>query len=240
VFSHSLDPELTSQGTACASVTGALSIPISSSTARCSSPHDENKFGQGDELKRALIALLLVACAATGSDTDASWSAPVNGVRARLIVLPAEKADSPFCRVLIEIENIDEVAGQKRIRFSPDRLELHVVDENGRELPLANHPYDGKSPLWEPTLLPYRGTIRFQISFPGLGYRPATDKTIVDVGSSKAWIIPSVDSAYWLWGRLTVHEQHGDHRYMDWSGSLQLPKTEIPKSRMTDGVQRQR
>jgi hypothetical protein len=180
-------------------------------------------------MKCAIVFLLLAASAASASDNDTVWSTPVNGLRARLLVLPAKKPDSPFCRVLIEMENVDDVAGQKKIRFNPDRLELHVTDKAGKELPVANGPYDGMSPNWEPTLLPYAGTIKFQISFPGLGYNPATDKVAVDIGPFKAWIVPQDGSVYSLSGKLTVDKQKGDHPYMDWSGSLNLPKVEIPR-----------
>jgi hypothetical protein len=182
-------------------------------------------------MKCVAVFVLLAASAALASDNDTAWSTPVNGLRARLLVVPAKKPDLPFCRILIEMENVDDVAGQKKIRFSPDRLELHVTDESGKELPVANGPYDGMSPTWEPTLLPYAGTIKFQISFPGLGYNPVTDKVIVDVGPFKSWIIPQDASEYWLSGKLTVDKQKGDHPRMDWTGSLNLPKVKIAKGK---------
>ncbi|HEV8331176.1 MAG TPA: hypothetical protein VGQ22_07145, partial [Steroidobacteraceae bacterium] len=69
-------------------------------------------------MKRTLILLSLIAWAALALGDDV-WSKPVNGLRARLLVLPSERAGSPFCRVFIEFENVDDVAGQKKIRFSP-------------------------------------------------------------------------------------------------------------------------
>ncbi len=182
-------------------------------------------------MKYILGLLLVAASVAIGADNDAGWSPPVNGLRARLVVLPPETLASPFCRVLIEMQNVDDVAGQKKIRFTPDRLSLHVTDGTGKELPVANGPYDGESPLWEPTLLPYAGTIRFQVSFPGLGYRPDADKVIVDVGPSKAWIVPQDGSTYRLSGKLAVEKEPGDHPHMVWSGTLELPKVELPKAK---------
>jgi hypothetical protein len=49
-------------------------------------------------MKRALILLLLVVSTARADD-DSGWSKPVNGLRGRLLILPPQKADSPFCRV---------------------------------------------------------------------------------------------------------------------------------------------
>jgi hypothetical protein len=53
-----------------------------------------------------------------------------------------------------------------------------VTGANGKELAAVNGDYDGMSPDWETIALPYAGTMKFQISFPGLGYGP-TDKVIV-------------------------------------------------------------
>jgi hypothetical protein len=180
-------------------------------------------------MSRTLILLLLIVCAASALGDDAGWSKPVNGLRARLLVLPSEKTDSPFCRVLIEFENVDDVAGQKRVRFSPDKLSLRVADMDGKVLPLANGPYDGKKPVWETIALPYAGNVRFQISFPGLGYRPATDKVIVDLDARQAWVIPQNGVTYYLSGTLSVEREELDHPYNDWSGRLELPNAEIPK-----------
>lgn len=177
------------------------------------------------ELVKSVIKLL----ASVSHDSDeVVWSQPVKGLRARLLVLPSENSASPFCKVMMEMENVGDVAGQKKIRFDPDRLRLQVVDNQGKELPTANGPYDGTTPTWEPILLPYSGTMKFQISFPGLGYQPATDKVIVDVGSTNAWVIPQDGLTYWLSGKLKVDQQKEDHVLMDWSGTLELPKVRIP------------
>ena len=98
-------------------------------------------------------------------------------------------------------------------------------------LAVANEPYDGMSPLWQPILLPYAGTLRFQISFPGLEYRPERDKVIVDVGASKSWIIPQDGSTYYLSGTLSIKKEKGDHPHLDWSGTLTLPRVAIPKGK---------
>lgn len=185
----------------------------------------------GMRMKSVFCVLLLSVSVAMAADNEPAWSPAVNGLRARLFIMPPEKADSPFCRVLVEMENVDDVAGQKKIRFTPDKLALRVTDETGKNLPIANGSYDGTAPLWEPTLLPYRGIIKFQISFPGLGYNPTKDKVIIDAGPSRAWIIPQNGSAYLLSGSLTVQREPEDHPHMVWSGTLELPKVRIPKAR---------
>ena len=161
---------------------------------------------------------------------DSGWSGTVKGLRARLIILPSGDPASPFCRVFFEMQNVGNVLGQRRIRFDPDKLALEVTDSStGRPLAVATGPYDGMRPEWQPTLLPFAGTIRFQISFPGLGYRP-TDKTIVDLGPFKSWVIPP-NGSYMLSGKLVIPAQKGDHPIMDWSGTLDLPMIRIPKAK---------
>jgi hypothetical protein len=181
-------------------------------------------------MKTSLFPILLALMAATviASGDDAGWSKPVKGLRARLLVLRSQKANSPFCRVFIEFENVDGAAGQKKIRFAPDKLALRVTDKAGKELPVASGPYDAISPLWETIALPYAGTVKFQISFPGLGYRPETDKLIIDVGPGKSWVVPQDGSAYYLCGSLSIATEKADHPYKDWSGILELPNVEIP------------
>lgn len=188
-------------------------------------------------LVHAIVAfsLLMVASSALASDTEVNWSKTVNGLRARLLVLPPRETNSPFCRVFIEFENVSDVLGQKTIRFSPDKLSLQVIDKEGKKLvpPRGPLPYDGVSPLWEPIALPYAGSITFQVSFPGLGYRPGIDKVIVDIGngSGSVWVIPQDGSSYFLSGSFSVERKESGHQYMDWNGTLELPKVEIPKAK---------
>lgn len=180
----------------------------------------------------ALVAIsLLQTWVVEASGEGDGWSEPVNGLRARLAVLPPQKKDSPFCRVFIEFENTADVAGQKKIRFSPEKLSLKVTDHTGgKTMPPANAPYDGIAPLWETIALPYAGSIKFQVSFPGLGYHPETDKVIVDVGVEQAWVIPQDGTAYSLAGSFSVERQQSDHPSMDWSGTLELPMVKIPSA----------
>ncbi|HEY8960773.1 MAG TPA: hypothetical protein VIM57_01120 [Luteolibacter sp.] len=83
------------------------------------------------------------------------------------------------------------------------------------------------SPDWTPLKLPFEGTMRFRINFPGLGYDPKRDKTIIDMGPQHSWRIPE-KGEWFLSGSLKIEKQQGDQPYMDWSGTLSLPKIRIP------------
>lgn len=158
-------------------------------------------------------------------DTKEAWSEPVNGLSARLSLERDMK--SPFLKVFIEIKNRAEVMGGRKIRFSPDKVSLAVLDAKGEPLEKATGPYDGMSPNWDTLILPYGGTLRFQISFPGLGYHPGKDKVLIDLGPSQCWSIPD-GKRFFLSGQLSILKEQGDHPYMDWSGVLNLPAIPIP------------
>jgi hypothetical protein len=178
-------------------------------------------------MKTLLTAILVIAFSvqARVSEAEDGWSETVNGLRARLSLEGDQK--SPFLKVFIELQNTSDVAGIRKIRFNPKTIELRIADAAKAPLAKASGSYDGMSPTWEPLLLPFEGTIRFRISFPGLGYRPGADRTIIDLGPSMSWIIPS-DKEYFVSGTLTIPKMEGDHHHSDWSGRLTLPTTKIP------------
>jgi len=172
------------------------------------------------------------ALATLAGENDTGWSQPVERLRARLRVLPSDESGSPFCRVFIEFQNVGDVAGQIKIRFNPDKLTLKIADQNEQALPYAQEPYDGISPNWETISLPWSGMIRFQISFPGSGHMPS-DRVMVDVGDSNVWVIPQDGLTYYLSGRLLIEPKESDPPNEYWSGTLDLPKAEIPRAAAT-------
>lgn len=156
---------------------------------------------------------------------EPEWSDSVNGIRARHSL--ERQKDSPFLKVFIEFQNTSDTAGIKKVRFSPNTILAQVVDESGKLLKTPVGSYDGISPTWDPLGLPPEGTIRFRISFPGMGYSPDRDRTIIDFGPDACWVIPA-DKRYFLTGTLSIPKQEGDHPHSDWNGSLTLPKIAIP------------
>jgi hypothetical protein len=164
---------------------------------------------------------------APNPEVGGGWSEKVNGLRSRMSL--EREVNSPFLKVFIELQNTADVAGSRKIRFTPKILDFRVTDAAKNPLAKAIGPYDGISPFWEPLLLPMEGTLRFRISFPGLGYRPETDHTILDLGPMMSWVIPE-DKDYFLSGTFTIPKMEGDHPYMDWSGTLTLPSIRIPQA----------
>ncbi len=164
----------------------------------------------------------------TATAEEGDWSAPDHGLRARLIVLPSLK-DDPFYRIYIELDNVDEVMGQKQIPFSPEKCSFKVTNEKGDELkePHDLYSYDGISPNWTPLSLPMGGTIKFRIDTRGLSCGDKKN-TVVDLGIFRAWIIPQDGSNYFLSAKFTIPRDPHAHPIMDWHGTLDLPKVKIP------------
>lgn len=190
-------------------------------------------------MKRIIVVIVFLVVLFGGRSWGAdNWSWPVdtwseslqsvNGLKARLLVLPPLKGQGPFCRVYIELKNTG-VRGQMGIRFNPDKLKLRVVDENNKELEKNTRvSFDGFVPGWETTLLPTDSMIRMRIDADGFGYSPK-DKVVVTAGISNIWSIPQDTHKYYLTGSLTIEKQKSDKPNSDWSGTIELPKTLIPQ-----------
>lgn len=176
-------------------------------------------------MKRFLAVIIFTLLLSPLWAAEPEWSESVNGVRARLLL--ERQKDSPFLKIFIEIQNTSDVAGMKKIRFTPAAIQIQVTDESGTPLKRSSNPYDGMSPIWEPLQLPYEGMMRFQISFPGLGYQPTRDRTIIDLGPRSSWIIPN-DQIYYISGAMAIPKQADDHLHSDWNGTLNFSKIPIP------------
>ncbi len=91
--------------------------------------------------------------------------------------------------------------------------------------------YDGFAPKWDQSLvIPFDGTLRFRISFPGAGYYPA-EKSIIDLGPDKVWVIPQDGREYFLSGVLKIAPETRSKPppMSPWNGTLELPPVLIPK-----------
>jgi hypothetical protein len=176
-----------------------------------------------------LILVFILILGISISAQEPTWSEPVKGLRARLLIYTSDKTDLPFYRVWIEMQNVSPFGGQMKIKYSPERTSFQVTDKSGKQsLERSPNPWSGQGAAgWEPTLLSWGGTIKFPINLHGTGYR-LTDRAIIDMGPGQTWMISPDGTTYFLSGKLRLERQNGDHRYMDWSGTLELPSVEIP------------
>lgn len=176
-------------------------------------------------MKHLLPILALIALLPSLSAAEPEWSDSMNGLKARLSL--ERQPDSPFLKIFIEFQAASDVGGIMKVRFSPEALAPQVTDEHGEQLKPANADYSGLAPRWEPFTIPSEGTLKFRISYPGMGHNPAQDRTIIDLGPRNCWIIPA-DQPHFLQTTLTIPREKGDHPSSDWSGTLNLPKIPIP------------
>jgi hypothetical protein len=152
---------------------------------------------------------------------DRGWSQPVNGLRARISLVPDYHGDSPFFRVFLEMQHVAKDIGHRNIRFSPSRLDLRVVDQSGGEVPAVEPMYNGFSPDWKEFSISYKGTTKLNISYPGAGYlRP--DSMAIDLGPWRIWRL-ALGGNYFVTAKLVIPSQKDDHPFLDWSGTLEMP-----------------
>ncbi len=57
------------------------------------------------------LVLLLSVASARAADEEAGWSKPVDGLRGRLLVYASEDPRSPFCRICVELQNVEQGHG---------------------------------------------------------------------------------------------------------------------------------
>lgn len=176
-------------------------------------------------MKHLLPLLTLITLLSSLSAAEPEWSESVNGLRARLSL--ERQPDSPYLKIFIEFQNTSTTAGIMKVRFTPSAIQAQVTDQHGEPFHSVNSVYSGMSPLWEPLGIPFEGTLKFRISFPGLPHNPNQGNTIIDFGPHACWNVPA-DQPYFLQATLTIPKEKGDHPYQDWSGTLNLPKVPIP------------
>jgi hypothetical protein len=110
------------------------------------------------------------------------------------------------------------------IPLDRDKIQFSATDAAGKELKPYNGPYDGEVSPYGTLRVPYDGSLRFNITCRGLGI-PKDQAALLDLGSEFSWVIARGDKGpYFLQARYSVVKSKERH----WSGTLEIPKTEIP------------
>jgi hypothetical protein len=177
-----------------------------------------------------LAAFTFLSVLVRADDDATGWSKPVDGLRARLVIPADQKRDGdPFIRVYLELQNTYKAQGDRKFRYTDDRvISVHVTDESGKALPAVSGPYEGLVYGHENIVLPFDSTLRFRINDEGMGHGP-DEHQIIDFGPAQSWTIPVSDGhTYFLSGTVTILPKPGD-AVMDWHGVLELPRVPIPQ-----------
>jgi len=179
---------------------------------------------------RILLVLLLLTTFLRADD-EATWSKPVKGLRARLVI-PAHQdlSSDRILRVCLELQNTQNTLGNRKIYYQAGSLSIQCTDEAGHAPPGQGVAYDDIEPVADPSqplILPFGGTLRFPINHHGASYGDTT-RVVLDLPGGVASILSSDHHTYFISGTLTIPPKAGDGSFMTWNGTLDLPKIPVP------------
>jgi len=179
-----------------------------------------------------LTVLVTLGPACRPKSEGSSWSEPVNGIQARLVVATSEVInDTPIISTYLALRNVSDMANPIRIDWADAEITFAVINEAGNPIPRAMGPsYNGcYAPLSE-IVLPHDSTLTFNISRRGLGI-PAGKAALIDLGIPDCWILEKTGrEKYFLMGTLNITDKgdRGSEYERSWKGRIEIPKIRIP------------
>jgi len=200
-------------------------------------------------LTAALFAspLIIRADDAAPAATDADWSQPVLGVRARLYTLPSKEPEfDKTYDVWIEFQEVgtETSLGVKHravtIRFLNDdsQLQVTLTDGTGSQVSESGPGALGETAAVRDLVIPPKGDLTFPIGYGGSSphHPPPGEPTpkgrLLIFASSREWLVPTDTGACHLAVNLEVTNVTGQYPdsppYTGWIGTLELPPIELP------------
>jgi hypothetical protein len=182
-----------------------------------------------------IVSLLIAVCGlligAMKPATDAAWSEPVNGLRARIEARPWSRSNgtlivAPF----LDLQNVSDLGGGLQLGWKRAKMSYSVVDADGKPLEQHYGVYDGIEADKSNLVIPHDGELSFNLSQSGAGI-PADQAAMIDLGSDDTWQIPHDGKRYFLRASLQVDPDPADREAgtWDWHGKISLPDAEIPE-----------
>src|SRR3954447_5932331 len=190
---------------------------------------------------RLLVLAVLCAACQTAAAADektpvvvGDWSAPVDGLRGRLLVYQGPLREGGTAQtprktretiVYVELQNVTE-SGERNVFFDPDGLKCELLDDAGKAAPRPREGVFGgggrPGKTW--VRLPHDSTLRLRVSPYGYG---GPDHVLVIPTGLDLWRIPASDTAdYFLAGTFTSQAKDGAGINV-WAGELKLPKAKV-------------
>ena len=184
-----------------------------------------------------IIILLVVSSAAVfaGEPQAQSWSAAVDGLRARLVIDSKEDFQGTVLPIVcLEIQNIADVSNAKRIWFGTrqPQFKWQVLDSKGNQVPESPTAFSIAEPPPYWITLPYDSILRFRVSVSGYGIIPNGGFALQLPGAF--WQISEKEGEkYFLSATFSSSSPDENDRKEEWHGQiwkgiLLLPKIEIP------------
>jgi hypothetical protein len=168
------------------------------------------------------------------ADDDAEWSKPVHDLRARLVISPLKRGEDNRDHFVLSFQLERKSHGQlMEVAYTPDRLVVKVIDEEGKEIPWNSIGGNRLLFPWKPLLLPSGASLTFPIAgslWGGSGQY--LGEHIYFDSSFNEWMLPPHGTkTFYLTGEFTIPDQPRDFSNLNfvWGGKLVLPKVVIPK-----------
>lgn len=171
-----------------------------------------------------------VRLAASALLVQSDWSAPVDGVRGRLVVTRSDSAGTRQFKLELELQNVSAEGSPIEIWWTPlhSILDLSVIDETGKPLPPMMPPGHGlqPGPFWLPLM--HQSSVRVVLASRAYQY-VADDKVWLRLTIGQAWLFSRSSGPSRLFVGGTVRpQQKPETRARTWRGPLMLPRVEIP------------
>lgn len=203
-----------------------------------------------------LVVCLTISAWAASTDDAEGWSAPVNGLRARVVVdPPVGGAGRQILDVYLELKHSTNLSATLDFPFDyHGSLGFKLFDETGKEVPQSGRAVDGIVPNGFWTSIPYGGTLRIPVKWHGnsgmsisvVTQQPAqSPPKPADAAVEKRrpvelnfvrdfWqIVPEDSKKYYLVGIFSAPAPQKDAANafslgIKWSGTITTPKTLVP------------
>lgn len=182
--------------------------------------------------RRILVLLAIFALCCTPANArlldPREWSEPVDGVQGRFNFERGGPVNrTPIIKVFLELRNVTGVDVPIEITYDPSKsIKAKVLDGAGKPLPDAGLACSVMVPQPYYLAVPYKGTLRFEITAYGYGI-PFNQKGFVGLHSG-AWVFTEDTSEYYLTGTFTIEAKRiSTNGKRIWSGTLELPDKQI-------------
>jgi hypothetical protein len=182
-------------------------------------------------IRLCILTVLFAATSAIIAAQDiktGDWSAPVDGLRGRLLV----NEDKSFhgtrmVAVYLELQNVSDIGNPMELYFdSVHSVTSRVIDGKGKELA---QPPTAADVVYVPGFwlsIPWDGNLRFRVSVSGYGVYENSG-TNVQMMSGNWLIKPEDKQKYFIKGTFVSRPASNDKRRA-WTGDLKLPEVLIP------------
>jgi hypothetical protein len=161
------------------------------------------------------------------ADDTAEWSKSVNGLQARISFKHMSVANgSPRVATYLHLRNTAGVNDPIKFYWRPEKATYRAIDAAGKAVPVRGLEYSGPGPMEADLIIPYEGTLSFNISGQGLGI-PGDMAAVLDLGVNSCIIYPE-DGPCFLQAAIEIADDKKRDSPRSWHGRLELPPVAIP------------